>query len=140
MLLDNFTPFSAIVGGVLIGLSICILLFFNHKLAGISSVIGGLFKFNFDDKLWRIFFLFGMILGALIWFEFNESSIITFDSNPWIILAGGLLTGFGTQLGSGCTSGHGVYGIAKFSIRSIVATFIFLFFGMLTVFIQRNLF
>ena len=138
--MDNFTPFSAIVGGVLIGFSICILLFFNDKLAGISSVIGGLFKLNFDDKLWRIFFLFGMILGAFIWFEFDERSIITFDSNPLIIIVGGLLTGFGTQLGSGCTSGHGVYGIAKLSIRSIVATFIFLFFGMLTVFIQRNIF
>ena len=138
--MDNFTPVSAISGGILIGLSICVLLFFNGKVAGISSVIGGLFKFNFDDKLWRVFFLFGMTLGALIWFEFDKTSMIIFDSNPSIIIVGGLLTGFGTQLGSGCTSGHGVFGIAKFSIRSIVATIIFLFFGMLTVFIQRNYF
>tara|TARA_B100001559_G_C16243811_1_gene503675 strand:+ start:217 stop:633 length:417 start_codon:yes stop_codon:yes gene_type:complete len=138
--LDNFTPFSAVFGGLLIGLSICILLYFTDKVAGISSVIGGLFKFNFDDKLWRLLFLFGMILGALIWFEFDKKSIITFDSNPAIIIIGGLLTGFGTQLGSGCTSGHGVFGVAKLSIRSIVATIIFLFFGMLTVFIQRNYF
>ena len=138
--MENFTPLTAIAGGLLIGLSISMLLYFNGNAAGISGIFGGLFTLDAKDKLWRVFFLTGMIIGAGIWLKINEEITIRFDSSLPILLLGGFLTGFGTQLSSGCTSGHGVLGIARLSFRSIIATIIFLFFGIITVFIQRNFF
>tara|TARA_Y100000590_G_scaffold466732_1_gene643117 strand:- start:1967 stop:2389 length:423 start_codon:yes stop_codon:yes gene_type:complete len=140
MFVDSFTPYTAITGGLLIGLSISILLFFNGKVAGISSVLGGLFNLQTHDKSWRIFFLSGMIIGVAIWIALNDKITINFDTNLSVLILGGFLTGFGTQLSSGCTSGHGVFGIAYLSYRSIIATIIFVFFGITTVFFQRNLF
>lgn len=138
--MHNFTPYTSILGGILIGLSISILLYFNGKVAGISSILGGLFDNRSNEKTWRGFFLFGIIIGSGIWLYFNEEIIIKFDTNLFILVLGGFLTGFGTQLGSGCTSGHGVFGISYLSLRSVVATATFIFFGVITVFIQRNMF
>ena len=137
--MNDFTPFTATIGGLLIGLSISMLFYFNGKVAGISGIFGGLFNLDINDKLWRVFFLLGMIVGAGIWLRLNEDITTKFDSSLPILLLGGFLTGFGTQLASGCTSGHGVLGIARLSFRSIIATIIFLIFGAITVFIHRNI-
>ena len=138
--MENFTPYSAIFGGLLIGLSIVSLLYFNGKVAGISSVLGGVISTNSDSKLWRVYFIVGIVAGSYIFLNINNDINISFDINLPLLLIGGFLTGFGTQLGSGCTSGHGVFGIAFLSYRSIIATIIFVIFGIASVTIQRNLF
>lgn len=138
--MENFTPYSAILGGLLIGLSLVSLLYFNGKVAGISGVLGGLLSINSDSKLWRVYFIIGIVIGSYIFLNLTNDINISFDINITFILIGGFLTGFGTQLGSGCTSGHGVFGIASLSYRSIIATIVFLIFGVVSVFIQRNFF
>jgi uncharacterized protein len=138
--LANFTPYSALLGGALIGLSAVILLLFNGRIAGISSIMNGLFKSPLAEVSWRATFLLGLILGTLIF------QLITPDFNSprqgypfWLIGLGGFLVGIGTRLGSGCTSGHGICGIANFSPRSILATLTFMATGFLTVYIIRHL-
>ncbi|PPR78408.1 MAG: hypothetical protein CFH01_01014 [Alphaproteobacteria bacterium MarineAlpha2_Bin1] len=138
--MDNFTPFTAIIGGLLIGLSIVSLLYFNGRVAGISGVLGGLLSSSPDNEFWRVYFVIGIMIGSFFCLILNSNITISFDVNIPLLIIGGFLTGFGTQLGSGCTSGHGVFGVAFLSYRSIVATIIFLIFGVITVFIQRNLF
>lgn len=130
---------NAILGGVLIGSAVSILLLFNGRVTGISGIVGGLFTNDKENRYWRLSFILGLMVGGLFLAFYyptsleQKSSAITFD----YILAG-LLVGFGTQLGSGCTSGHGVCGISRLSIRSIVATSIFILFGVLSVIIFKK--
>ncbi len=138
--MENFTPYTAILGGLLIGLSMVSLLYFNGKVAGISGILGGFLSTNSDSRLWRVYFIIGIFIGSYIFLNLNNEINISFDVNATFILIGGFLIGFGTQLGSGCTSGHGVFGIAFLSYRSIIATIVFLIFGVFSVFIQRNFF
>lgn len=138
----SFTPLSAFVGGVLIGLGAVVLLYFQGAIAGISGILGASFVRHGVERAWRVAFLLGIPFG--VWLFAKVSSQITpwvaieFEAAPWILAAAGTLVGVGTQLGSGCTSGHGVCGIARRSPRSIVATITFLFFGFLTVFLVRH--
>ena len=133
----NFTPIPAFVGGILIGLAVIIFLIGNGRIAGISGIVDNLF-FSKNNRLGNILFIVGVILGPII-YQVVTKSIIPFsltNSIPIIIL-GGIFVGLGTKIGSGCTSGHGICGISRFSIRSIVATLVFLTTGVLTVLIMR---
>ena len=138
--MENFTPFSALAGGALIGLSVSLLLLFNGRMAGISGIMNGLFSSPKKEEIWRGLFLIGLILGAFIFQVLTNDSLHLRQDYPVILLIlGGFLVGFGTRMGSGCTSGHGICGIANFSIRSITATITFMLSGMVTVFILKQL-
>ena len=133
----NFTPIPAFVGGILIGLAVIIFLVGNGRIAGISGIVDNLF-FSKNNRLDNILFIVGVILGPII-YQAITKSIIPFSittSIPVIIL-GGIFVGVGTKIGSGCTSGHGICGISRFSIRSIVATLLFLTTGVLTVLVMK---
>ena len=137
--MENFTPVSATIGGMLIGLAAVILMGFNGRIAGISGVFSGAVFGSKGDKLWRLLFIVGLIVGPLI-YGFIVREPIPFSITPsWILIVlGGLLVGFGTRLGSGCTSGHGVCGLSRLSIRSLVAVCIFMATGAATVAIFKT--
>lgn len=132
---------TAFLGGVLIGLSATLLLLFNNKILGISGILrNGVFKADDGDKTWRLSFLGGLILGGFFWIAVNPSVFAEpVNSNLFITLLAGVLVGYGTSLSNGCTSGHGVCGISRFSIRSLVATATFIAAGMATVFLVKHL-
>src|SRR4051812_13221069 len=126
-----FTPISAFAGGALIGLAALLLLAANGRIAGVSGIVGGLLKHVRGDIAWRAAFVGGMWLGALVyWFAYGAWFTVESGASWPVLLGAGLLVGFGTRMGGGCTSGHGVCGIARLSPRSIVATLIFLAAGM----------
>jgi len=136
--MHNFTPYSSIIGGILIGMAAVMLMAFNGRIAGISGISASALTGKAGDRLWRITFVAGLIAGPLLlmWVSGNELAFVQVTSLPMIIVAG-LLVGFGTQLGSGCTSGHGVCGISRLSARSITATVVFMAAGVATVAIVR---
>ena len=139
--MENFTPVSGLVGGVLIGLSVALTLLLNGRLAGISGIVSGLLAPKAGDAGWRVAFVAGLMLGALA-FVLLSGGPVTVDvlASPPAIIFGGLLVGFGTRLSSGCTSGHGLCGIALLSRRSVVATAVFFGVAMLTVFLIGHVF
>lgn len=131
--MTDFTPVSALIGGGLIGLSVFLLLIFNGNIAGISGIISNSIRGVRDKSYWRLLFILGLILGCFISFTFlNIPPPKPPKFSTTVLIASGLLVGFGTVLGSGCTSGHGVCGIGRFSGRSIVATCAFLGVGIAT--------
>lgn len=136
--MENFTPFSSILGGCLIGLSATLLLLSNGRIAGISGITNGLFTASAGDRAWRACFLLGLLLGAGSYINYFGLSFEAKERELPLLLAAGVLVGFGTRLGSGCTSGHGVCGIARLSKRSLVATVVFLVAGMTTVWIASQ--
>ncbi len=137
--MENFTPISALIGGGLIGLSAALLFLFNGRIAGVSGVAGGLLSFARGDTLWRATFLGGLIIGALLYQIVDPvSAEITITDSIPLLIGGGLVVGFSTRLGGGCTSGHGVCGIGRLSLRSIVATVCFLASAMATVAVIRH--
>lgn len=140
MMIDwqNFTPLSAASGGLLIGVAVAILLFFNGRIAGISGILGGLFNFRKHDVAWRLAFLAGLTLSATFWQMFAPLPVMQVDASLSTILVAGILVGVGTSYASGCTSGHGVCGLSRISPRSLVATLIFMATGMATVFVVRH--
>ena len=137
--MQDFTPVSGLAGGLLIGLAVALMLFLNGRVAGISGIVGGLFTLKVRENAWRLAFVVGLVLGALVylWAAGATAPVRVVSSLP-AILAGGLLVGFGTRLGSGCTSGHGLCGMARLSRRSVVATATFFGVAMLTVFVTRH--
>jgi uncharacterized protein len=131
---------QALIGGVLIGVAVSIMLLFNGRVTGISGIIAGLIKPQKGEVTWRSFFIGGLIVGGVIVTTMMPQQVEQFTSAKWYdFMAAGLLVGFGTLLGNGCTSGHGVCGISRFSIRSIMATVTFIFFGAVSVFIFKTL-
>ena len=133
----NFTPIPAFVGGIIIGLAVIIFLVGNGRLAGISGIVDNLF-FSKNNRLDNILFIVGIILGPTIYQTVTKSIIpFTITTSIPVIILGGIFVGVGTKIGSGCTSGHGICGISRFSIRSIVATLVFLTTGTLTVLVMR---
>ena len=137
--MENFTPFSAAIGGALIGLSVLILWLGNGRIAGISGAVGGLIKPQPGEVAWRVAFLAGLIGAPLAYALLRGTPEISIQSAyPTLVLAG-LLVGFGSRLGGGCTSGHGVAGIARLSRRSITATGLFMLAAAATVFIARHI-
>ncbi len=137
MVIENFTPVSALLGGLLIGLAATLLLWLNGRVAGISGIAGGLLNSAPGEVAWRVLFLVGLVLGAAAYGVFRPLAVQIEAPLP-ILVAGGLLVGFGTQLGKGCTSGHGVCGIARLSPRSMVATLVFMICAVLTVYVMRH--
>jgi len=136
---ENFTPISATIGGILIGLSAVLLMAGAGRIAGISGILGGLSN-DREGLTWRSPFLAGLILVPFLMVLANpEYGYALFKTEKWVLLAAGILVGIGTQMGNGCTSGHGVCGNARLSERSITATLIFLTVGMATVFVSRYL-
>jgi uncharacterized protein len=136
---EDFTPVSGLVGGLLIGLAVTLMLLLNGRIAGISGIVDGLVNPKAGDTGWRVAFVVGLLLGALAYIlAVGGSTPVEVLASPPIILTGGLLVGFGTRLGSGCTSGHGLCGMARFSRRSMVATAVFFCVAMLTVFLTRH--
>lgn len=130
---------TAFLGGTLIGLSAVIMLWLNGRITGISSIMSGLLTATGADRVWRLLFLLAMLAGAALWQSLADSNPAPRQDYPLgLIVVGGFLVGFGTRLGSGCTSGHGICGLALFSRRSIVATLVFMSFGFLTVFVLRH--
>lgn len=138
--MENFTPIASLLGGLLIGLSAALLLLCDGKIAGISGIVGGIINPTKNDTLWRLLFVAGLLTGGLAFSLFSPQALtIGVSRSTGALIAAGLLVGFGTRLGNGCTSGHGVCGISRFSQRSILATIIFMATGILTVFIINHL-
>ena len=133
---ENFTPYLSLIGGVLIGISSIILMLVNGRIAGISGLLGKLFLNESSAYFsWVLWFIFGLAIGPLFFtFFFGTIQSDMVASNVGLIVSG-VLVGFGTTLGNGCTSGHGVCGLSRFSNRSLFATCTFVFFGGVTVFI-----
>jgi uncharacterized protein len=135
----DFTPISGLLGGVLIGLAAVLLLLANGRIAGISGIVGGLLTRATADMGWRVAFVLGLWLGALVyWLVRGELFAVELAASWPVMLIAGVLVGFGTRMGGGCTSGHGVCGIARLSKRSIVATLVFMGAGIATVFMTRH--
>lgn len=132
--MEHFTPLSALLGGAMIGLSASALLAFNGRVAGISGIVGGLLRAAAGDRAWRAAFVAGLLAGgaALRCIDATTLALPGLPA-PRVVLLAGLLVGFGTQLGNGCTSGHGVCGISRGARRSVAATAVFMLTGMLTV-------
>ncbi len=139
--MENFTPIPAFAGGLLIGLSAVIMLLFNGRITGISGIMDGIvINSESGDRFWRVCFLLGLVFGGFLFKLFMPDSFIPRDGFSLVLLiTGGFIVGIGTRMGSGCTSGHGICGIARFSRRSILATVVFMFTGGVTVYIIRHL-
>jgi uncharacterized membrane protein YedE/YeeE len=138
--MEHFTPVSAAIGGVLIGLSAGLLWLSVGRVAGISGIVGSLWSPRTGDVTWRVAFLIGLIAAPLVYgWATGSLPRISVSVPPLIIIAGGLLVGFGTRLGGGCTSGHGVCGLARLSPRSLVATALFMSTAVATNFLLRHL-
>ena len=138
--MENFTPVSASVGGALIGLSAVILMGMNGRIAGISGVFSGVVFAENGDKLWRALFVIGLVLGPVVYTLLKGEAPALLSAGIPLIIAGGLLVGFGTRLGSGCTSGHGVCGLSRLSPRSMASVALFMGAGMATVAVTRLVF
>ena len=137
----NFTPVSAAIGGALIGLSAVLLMLFTGRIAGISGIVGGLINPQTSDRAWRAAFLGGLVVAPIVATLLGYGVPVPQLPGSYVtIIAGGLLVGFGTRLGSGCTSGHGICGIARLSTRSIVATGVFMAAAIAVVAMTHHLF
>src|SRR5689334_19689211 len=138
--MEHFTPVASLCGGLLIGLSASLLLLCEGKIAGISGIVGGLLKPAQGDALWRALFLAGLLTGGFFFRLFAPDVFtITLSRSTRALAVAGLLVGFGTRLGNGCTSGHGVCGVSRFSLRSIIATITFMVTGIVTVYVINHL-
>jgi uncharacterized membrane protein YedE/YeeE len=143
---SHFTPWASLSGGLLLGLAAAMFILVNGRILGISGILGGLLTPRSGDVAWRIAFILGMaaapMLAALIFPEDIKAALAAprIDSNALTIVSAGLLVGFGTRYGSGCTSGHGVCGLSRLSPRSLVSTLTFMGLGFAIVAIARHLF
>ncbi len=135
----HYTPLASLLGGVLIGLATALFALFNGRIAGISGIVGGLFRPKTGDTAWRIAFIAGLLAAPWLFQSFASLPEIRVDASARTLIVAGLLVGVGTRLGSGCTSGHGVCGLARLSPRSLVATVSFMLTGFVTVFVIRHL-
>lgn len=137
--MENFTPISGLIGGLLIGLATTLMLLLNGRIAGISGIVGGLLIRKGSEVGWRAMFVAGLLLGAFVYMLATGGALpVRIEASLPIVVVAGLLVGFGTRLGSGCTSGHGVSGLARFSQRSIVATSVFTGAGIVTVYLTHH--
>ncbi|ALK96759.1 YeeE/YedE [Massilia sp. WF1] len=135
----HFTPWTALAGGLLIGLAASGLVLLNGRIAGISGILGGLFRPAPGEVAWRVAFLAGLVGAPLVYALFSALPEARIEAGDGALVAAGLLVGLGTRYGSGCTSGHGVCGLSRLSPRSLVATASFMLAGFVTVFVLRHL-
>lgn len=136
--MEDFTPVSGFAGGLLIGLAVVLLLVLNGRLAGISGIVGGLLSTRGTDRGWRALFVVGLLLGVSAYVLVTGDSSVTVEASLPVLVVAGLLVGFGTRLGSGCTSGHGLCGMARLSKRSVAATAVFFGVAIVTVFLVHH--
>lgn len=135
----HFTPWQSLAGGLLIGIAASLLILADGRIAGISGIIAGILRPQKGEVIWRLAFIAGLVVSPWLYSLFIELPPFHFDSVSWALLGpAGLLVGFGSRLGSGCTSGHGVCGLSRLSKRSLVATVLFIVFGAITVWIVRH--
>ena len=133
----NFTPISALTGGLIIGFSVFLFFILNGRMTGISGIASN-FLISKDNRIDNLLFLIGLILGPLIYSYFTNQKIeILITNSLFLLIGGGVLVGLGTRISGGCTSGHGISGVGRFSLRSIIATMTFMIVGILTVLIQN---
>lgn len=133
-------PWASLFGGMLLGASALLLLLVNGKIAGISGIASRLFDSSVSDKLWRALFILGMVVAGALSISVFDLAVPEQPAGSWVgVLIAGLLVGVGTQIGNGCTSGHGICGIGRFSLRSLVATLVFMGTAIITVFIRLHL-
>jgi uncharacterized membrane protein YedE/YeeE len=135
---QHFTPWTSLGGGVLIGIAAGLLILASGKILGVSGILGGLFRPSAGETAWRLAFLLGLFLAPLGWRSLAALQSPPIDTNSAVLAIAGLLVGFGTRLGSGCTSGHGICGLSRLSPRSLVATALFMLAGFATVFVSRH--
>ncbi len=129
---------QSLIGGSLIGIAVSLLLLLNGKVLGVSGIVGELFNCRLSKNYWRLAFIFGLIISPHIYNIFNPIPYVVITSNNLVIIIAGLLVGFGSRLGSGCTSGHGLCGLARLSLRSLIATMTFILFGFITVYLMQK--
>jgi len=140
---QEFTPWSSLIGGAIIGISVTILILFKGRIAGISGILGALMQFKNTPKdhyLWRILFLIGLLSSSLIYSLFFTLPNMVIDASFIMLIFAGLLVGFGTRMGSGCTSGHGICGLGRLSPRSLVATLSFMSAGFIACYVFLHIF
>lgn len=136
---NEFTPWASLAGGVLIGLAAAMFVLLNGRIAGIAGVVGGLLRPQPGEAGWRLSFIAGLVAAPVLWQVFGDLPALQIDAGYGLLVAAGLLVGIGTRYGSGCTSGHGVCGLSRLSLRSQVATLAFMAAGFATVFVVRHL-
>lgn len=138
--MTEFTPLAGLTGGILIGLSAVLLMAGHGRIAGISGIFGALLGRWQPENTWRLLFILGLLAGAILTALLGgfDSDSMAFPGNPMTTVLGGFLVGIGTMLGTGCTSGHGICGIARLSVRSMVSTALFMFFAIATVYLMRH--
>lgn len=136
---DHFTPWASLAGGVLIGAAVSLFVLLNGRVLGISGIVAGLLRPERGDTGWRLWFVAGLLAAPALWSLFAQPVAARITTAPLLLIAGGLLVGWGTGHGSGCTSGHGVCGLARLSPRSMIATAAFMASGVATVFVVRHL-
>ena len=134
-----FTPWSSLAGGMLICLAAALFILLNGRIAGISGVLGGLLKPRSGDIAWRVAFIAGMVGAPLVYAAFTALPVLQIDAGTSLLVLAGLLVGVGTRYGAGCTSGHGVCGLARLSPRSLAATVAFMAAGFAVVYVTRHL-
>ena len=135
---DNFTPYTSFLGGILIGIAIIIFFISTGRLAGVSGLSYNVISNN--NRYTNFLFLIGLVMGPLVYkYTITENIPFIITNNYFILISGGLIVGLGTKIGSGCTSGHGVCGISRFSMRSILATISFILSGVITVLLLQLL-
>ena len=133
----NFTPISALTGGLIIGFSVFLFFILNGRMTGVSGIASN-FLISKNNRIDNLLFLIGLILGPLIYSYFTNQKIeISITNSLYLLIGGGILVGLGTRISGGCTSGHGISGVGRFSLRSIIATITFMIVGILTVLIQN---
>jgi len=133
----NFTPVAATIGGMIIGLAVVMFFLFNGRLVGISGIASNALTEK-DNKFDNLLFLIGLVIGPILYTLFTNNEInITISNSLILLIIAGLLVGIGTRISGGCTSGHGISGLGRFSLRSIIATITFMIVGILTVLIKN---
>ncbi len=137
--MENFTPLPSLIGGLLIGLASVWLLAANGRIAGVSGILHGLFAQPPGDRSWRFLFILGLVTAGFAWHAYAGPAAAREGFGLGWAAAAGLLVGFGTRVGGGCTSGHGVCGLGRLSVRSLVAVAIFMATGMASAFVTRHL-
>jgi uncharacterized membrane protein YedE/YeeE len=135
---SHFTPVASLAGGVAIGVAAALLLLFNGRIAGISGILGGLLGPSGGDRLWRVLFVAGLVLAPLAWSAVAPLPPMQIDAGWGILVVAGFLVGIGTRYAAGCTSGHGVCGLSRLSLRSLAATGCFMAAGFVTVYVMRH--
>lgn len=135
----HFTPWTSLAGGLLIGTAAAMFLLLNGRIAGISGILGGLLRPRAGDISWRVAFIAGLVAAPLLYQLAAPLPAVQIDADTGLLIVAGLLVGLGTRYGSGCTSGHGICGLSRLSLRSLVATAAFMAAGFAVVFVIRHL-